>query len=402
MAAVIEFTRREGHVIGLVGTAHMLSHLYLLAWAPLLPLITRDLSISYTEFGIAISVFAITTGIFQTPMGLLVERIGGRLVLMSGLLVNSGCFVLIGLFVNDYWLLLVLMAVAGIGNAVFHPADYSLLSSSIGQGRMGRAFSIHTFTGHIGFIIGPIITAGLEPFIGWRGAVIAIGCAGLLTAIALIAFASLLTDGTNTNRKRSITESLRELITSPAVMLFFVFYFCTSFANVGVTQFSIVALQEMYAIDKVTAVIALTAYQIGGLLLVLPGGLLADKITRYDLMILNGFLITAVLIMLSGTGWFPFWLVATMLCIAGAIRGGVNTSRDVAVRRVADKIPVGTVFGFVSTGFLAGQAVGGPFYGWLFDNFPSSYIFYVSALVHIVAIATILVNPGTRSPAPAP
>ncbi|MFM1816391.1 MAG: hypothetical protein RLZ98_3086 [Pseudomonadota bacterium] len=394
--AVVGFTRREGQVLGLVCTAHMLSHLYLLAWAPLLPLITRDLNISYAEFGLALSVFAVVTGICQTPMGLLVERIGGRLVLMGGLCVNALCIVLIGLYADNFWTLALLMAVAGVGNAVFHPADYSLLSSSIGEGRMGKAFSIHTFVGNIGFIIGPIVTAALEPVMGWRGAVVAIGGAGLVTALALIAAASLLADGSQVKKSRPISDSLRELLSSPAVLLFFVFYLCTSFGNVGITQFSIVALQDMYGIDRALAVVALTAYQVGALALVLPGGVLADKVTRYDLIILVGFAITALAILLAGSALFPFFMVPVFLCLAGAIRGGVNTTRDVAVRRIADKIPVGTVFGFVSTGFLAGQALGGPFYGWLFDHYPPHYVFYVSALVHLLAIATVVLNPGSR------
>ena len=395
--AVMGFTRREGQVLGLVGTAHMLSHLYLLAWAPLLVQITRDLNISYAEFGIALSVFAIFTGVFQTPMGLLVERIGGRRVLMAGLFVNALCFVLIGLFATNFWVLVALMALAGIGNSVFHPADYSLLSSSIGDGRIGKAFSVHTFVGSLGFIVGPIITAGLEPFLGWRGAVISIGSAGLVTALALIAFASLMSDGHATKKKKPVSDSLRELLSSPAVLLFFVFYMCTSFGNAGITQFSIVALQDMYGMDKVAAVAALTAYQVGALMLVLPGGIIADKVTRYDLIILVGFAITSVMIFLAGSELLPFWMVVVVLCIAGAIRGGVNTSRDVAVRRVATTIPVGTVFGFVSTGFLVGQAIGGPFYGWLIDHYPPNYVFYVSALVHILAIATVLFNPGSRT-----
>lgn len=397
MADVIGFTRREGQVLGLVCTAHMLSHLYLLAWAPLIGSIAKDLGISFAEFGLAISVFAIFTGICQTPAGLLIERTGGRIVLMAGLLLNATCIILIGLFVRDFWSLVALMAIAGIGNSVFHPADYSLLSSSVGDGRIGRAFSIHTFTGHIGFIIGPIITAGFEPFIGWRGAVIVIGSFGLLSALALILFQSVISDGIVTGRKRSASDSLKELLSSPPVVLFFFFYFCTSLANAGINQFSIVALQEMYGINKVTAVAALTAYQLGALLLVLPGGLIADKTSRADLIILGGFLITAALLVLAGSGFFPFWLVIALLFLAGAIRSGVNTSRDVAVRRVADKIPVGTVFGFVSTGFVAGQAVGGPFYGWLADQGSPNAIFYVSALIHVIAIATVVVNPGTRA-----
>jgi predicted MFS family arabinose efflux permease len=59
-------------------------------------------------------------------------------------------------------------------------------------------------------------------------------------------------------------------------------------------------------------------------------------------------------------------------------------------------VPVGTVFGFVSTGFLVGQGVGGPLYGWLLDNYPPHIIFYTSAAFSVLALGTVLFNKGAR------
>jgi MFS transporter, FSR family, fosmidomycin resistance protein len=371
---------------------------------PLVPLvldITADLGIGLAEYGIAIAAYAIATGVFQTPMGLVVERIGGRRVLIAGLAVNAACYVLIGLFATDFWMFVALMALAGVGNSVFHPADYSLLSASVGDGRMGRAFSVHTFLGHVGAIAGPVITAGLEPFLEWRGAVIAIGALGLATAAVLMVCASVIVEGSKVKKGAPMGQSLRELVHSPSVMLFFLFYVCTAASNVGITQFSVAAFQGMYGLDRVAAVVALTAYQIGTLALVLPGGLLADRTTRYDLVLVAGFGATALLTFLAGTALLPFWMVVVVLCVAGALRGGINATRDVAVRNVAIHIPIGTVFAFISTGFLLGQAIAGPFYGWLFDNYSPQYIFYVSAGIYVVGIATVLINPGARHQAAA-
>ena len=240
------------------------------------------------------------------------------------------------------------------------------------------------------------MTAALEPSIGWRGAVIGIGVVGIVTTAALMLLGGAIEEGNKVKKGTPIMDSLRDLVRSPAVMLFFLFYVCSSASNVGITQYSVVAFQDMYSLERVVAVTALTAYQVGALLLVIPGGILADRISRYDLVIIFGFGLTAVLVFVSGTGSLPFWLVVGALCIAGATRGGVNASRDVAVRHVAAHIPIGTVFGFISTGFLLGQAVAGPFYGWLLDNYPPQYIFYVSAAVYVVGIMTVLINPGAR------
>jgi predicted MFS family arabinose efflux permease len=207
---------------------------------------------------------------------------------------------------------------------------------------------------------------------------------------------SVITEGTKVKKQGGVADSLRELVRSPPVMLFFAFYVCTSASNIGITQFSVAAFQNMYGLTEAAAVVALTAFQVGSLMLVLPGGFLADKTTRYDLILIVGFGGAAVLTFVAGTGLLPFWAVVTLLCIAGAMRGGVNASRDVAVRKVASHLPIGTVFAFISTGFLLGQAVGGPIYGWLFDRYSPQYIFYVSAAINVVGLATIMINPGTR------
>ena len=391
------FPRREAQAMGLIGFAHMLSHLYMLAFAPLAASIISDMQISAIEYGAALTAFAVVTGILQTPMGLLVERIGGRPILIFGLFVNSAAFCLIAWFSHDYLTFIAFMALAGVGNSVFHPADYSLISATVAEERMGSAFSVHTFVGHVGFIVGPILAAGLEPFIGWRGSIATIGIIGVSMSIVLILFGFVIADGNLIKRSFSVRDSLRELFSSRPVALFFLFYMLSSMANFGMVQFSVLAFQPLYGIEHVVAVAALTAYQVGTLALVIPGGILADRTSRYDFIMLLGFGISSVAILMAGSGWFPFFIVTILICIAGGMRGGVNASRDVAVRQIAGRIPVGTVFAFVSTGFLVGQALSGFIYGFLFEHYPPNFIFYASAAFSILGMVTVIFNQGTRN-----
>ena len=168
MVSVIGFPRHEAKAVGLIGFAHMLSHIYPMALPLLLLPITRSFQMSALEWGAVLAAFAITTGVLQTPMGFLVERVGGRRVLICGLLVFSGSFFCVGWLATNYWEMLILMSLAGVGNSVFHPADYSLISSSVDEERLGRAYSIHSFVGHFGFLAGPVLVALLEPAFGWR------------------------------------------------------------------------------------------------------------------------------------------------------------------------------------------------------------------------------------------
>lgn len=394
MASVLSFPRYEAKAVGLIGFAHMLSHLYPLALPPLLIPITRSLEMTTLEWGTVLGVFAIVTGVLQTPMGFLVERIGGRKVLIAGLLVFSSAFFLVGMIATTFWELLILMAFAGVGNSVFHPADYSLISSSVGEERLGRAYSIHNFVGHFGFLIGPILSATLEPAMGWRGAMMVIGGIGLAMTVVLIVFQGAINEGNEVKKKASIGDNLRGLLTSRPILLFFLFFMGSAIANFGVTQFSVAAFQGMYGFPPATAVVALTVYQIATFALVLPGGLLADRTDRYDSIIMIGFGIAGVAVFLAGTELLPYWLVVGCLAIGGAMRGAANASRDVAVRHIATDVPIGTVFGFVSTGFLVGQGLGGPIYGWLFENYPPQMVFYASAAFSVLALLTVLFNRG--------
>ena len=79
------------------------------------------------------------------------------------------------------------------------------------------------------------------------------------------------------------------------------------------------------------------------------------------------------------------------------MRGAVNATRNVAVRKISKEMEVGTVFGFVSTGALVGQACGGPLYGWLFDIYPPQVVFFASAAFSVLVLGTVLFNPSTNA-----
>ena len=116
--------RQDAQVIGLVSFAHLLSHLYMLALPPFFPQLRSDFNVGYVELGLTITAYAITTGLLQTPVGFLVNRLGGQRVLAAGLFLNALSIPLAGV-ATEYWQLVVLMLMAGAGSSVFHPAAVS-------------------------------------------------------------------------------------------------------------------------------------------------------------------------------------------------------------------------------------------------------------------------------------
>src|SRR5215471_7306792 len=136
-------------VVGAVCAAHFVSHFYIILLAPLLPFVRAEYGVSYTEIGLAFAAFNIVSAALQTPTGFLVDRFGARKMLVTGLLIGAAAFVTVGL-VDSFWVLVGMFALAGVGNTVYHPADYSLLSQHVPSDRIGQAFSVHTFAGMLG------------------------------------------------------------------------------------------------------------------------------------------------------------------------------------------------------------------------------------------------------------
>ena len=172
-------------MISLIGTAHFFSHFYILVLPPLFPLLRDEFGVGYTALGLALAVLNGVTGLTQAPVGFLVDRFGARTILIAGLALFSLAIGLIGLF-PSYPMLIALMVVAGLGNSVFHPADYAILSSAVEQRRMGRAFSIHTFGGHAGFALAPPVIVFLTALFDWRIALALAGAAGLVVSLLLL------------------------------------------------------------------------------------------------------------------------------------------------------------------------------------------------------------------------
>ena len=84
-------------IVGVVCAAHFVSHYYILLLAPLLPFVRAEYAVSYTEIGLALAAFNIVSAALQTPAGFLVDWLGARILLIVGLAVGAGAFVIAGL-----------------------------------------------------------------------------------------------------------------------------------------------------------------------------------------------------------------------------------------------------------------------------------------------------------------
>src|SRR5579862_7433018 len=229
--------RRDVKVIALVATAHGCSHFYQLVLPPLFPFITASLGIGFEEAGLLMACFYATSGLAQTPSGFLVDRFGARLVLLCGLGLAATSVTLMSL-TPSFWIAIPLVMMAGLGNSVFHPADYSILSHTVSKSRMARAYGVHTLSGNIGWAAAPVTVLSLASVLGWRGALAITGVAGLVIVLFLASQSGALVSGrvqrnTTSVPAKPLSASTLRLLASPPILLCFAYFILLSVSLTG-------------------------------------------------------------------------------------------------------------------------------------------------------------------------
>ena len=391
----VETARGDVKTIALVGVGHFFSHFYLLVLPPLFPLLKGELGVSYASLGLLVSVFSLSSGIFQIPAGYVVDRYGPVLLLAVGLALEASVVILIGL-TSSYEALLALVFIAGIGNSVFHPADYTILSAAVGRERLGRAFSIHTFSGHAGWAVAPLLMAFFAGSIGWRAGLVIVGLAGLAAAAMIVFSRGHLNRSIapNPEVRPTVPEEASlsglELLMSWPVLMCFGFFMLIAMGQGGLHSFLVSALVDDKGATLSAASFALTAMFIGSSMGVLTGGVIADRTSRHDLVAACGLGGAAGFILVVGEAALPMAVLTVVIAMAGFCSGLVAPSRDLIVRAATPEGSIGKVFGFVSTGLSVGGVVTPLVYGWVLDAGGSRWMYWMTAAIMALAIATVV------------
>jgi MFS family permease len=412
-AAAAQNPRQDAKVLGLICTGHFLSHFYFLTLPPLFVFIKVDLGLSFTQLGLMMTMLYGVAGLVQVPIGFLVDRIGARIVLTSGLIIMSLGFGLVGLapamgatlmqagltFDPTFGIILAVLSIAAMGHSVFHPADYAILSSSINPVRMGRAFSIHTFSGHFGSAVAPATILFLAGLTNWKIALVIAGALGIAAMVALTTQWNSLHDDVLPKKKKDDeaeataagTKDGIALLLSTPMLLFFLFFMSLTLMSSGLQAFLVAGLVDLKVATLDTAGLALSAYLFAAAGGVLVGGEIADRTKRHDMVAMVAFVITG-LIMLAVPIFAPgATVLVTIMVIAGLAQGIIRPARDMMVRAASPKGSFGKVFGFLSAGLAAGGAIAPIIYGLIMDANRPDWVFYLMAIFMGLAIFSVAV-----------
>ncbi len=385
-------TQRDVKVIALVAAAHGCSHFYQLVLPPLFPFITQSLGIGYEEAGLIVTFFYATSGLAQTPSGFLVDRLGARRVLLGGLALAAVSVTLMGL-IPSFWAAIPLVVLAGFGNSVFHPADYSILSHTVSKSRMARAYGVHTLSGNIGWALAPLVMPTLAVLLSWRGALAVTGIAGLGIVLALASQSGVLASGHVARSAPSaaapkLSASTLGLLGSTPILLCFAYFVLLSVSLTGNQTFMPAALNQLYGTPIPTANAALSAYLIAGSVGVLLGGIAADRTARHDGIVAAGLLAAAAIMLVVGFMALPNPAIVSAVALAGFASGITTPSRDMLVRGATPPGATGKVFGFVYSGLDLGAAVTPPVLGFFLDRGEPRMVFVLAAAALALTILT--------------
>ena len=389
---------RETKVVGIICTGHFFSHFFLLLLPPLFPVLREIYGVGFTELCFATACFSIASGFTQIPVGFMVDRYGAKKLLIWGLATESIAICLIGVF-PFYAALVTLMIAAGLSNSVFHPADYAILNANVDKSRIGRIFSFHTFTGYLGDAVAPATVLLLASLFDWRVAMFMCGMFGLITAAVMWANAEILDDATTTNAKDAAPGAKpalkgMALLFSLPILMGLLFFAVMSIANGGIRTFGVSALHELYQTSLGAAGLVISVYLFVSPIGVLAGGFVADRIKRHDIVAAVCILVIALCVFSIAIFDPPMVVIGILLAIAGFGNGFLAPPRDMIVRSLAPPGAIGSVFGFVSSGFAIAGIIAPVLYGWLLDHSDPRNVFWVSGFVALLTIVTVL---GTGS-----
>jgi FSR family fosmidomycin resistance protein-like MFS transporter len=380
--------RQDARVIGLVGLAHGVSHFYHLILAALFPWLKPAFGLSYAELALLMSAFFVVSGIGQALAGFVVDRVGARAVLFFGM----GMLALSALALStaaSYTLLLAGAVLAGVGNSIFHPADYTILNQRVSKARLAHGFSVHGISGNIGWAASPLFLTTVATLADWRTALLAAASLPVLVLLVLVWNRDALRPDPivrhDAGRQPGGSLSFLRL---PAVWLCFSFFFLTAVALGGIQSFAATGLTKMYGMSLALATSAFTAYMLasaGGMLL---GGFLGASNKQHDRTIAIAFAVAAALAFVLALGVVAAWMAVLLMALIGFFSGLAGPSRDLMIRAAAPANATGRVFGVVYSGLDSGLAVGPLLFGLQMDAGKPSWVFATIGLFLLLAIGT--------------
>lgn len=405
-AAASAVRRQDITTISIIGLAHGTSHFFHLLLPPLFPVFIREFGLNYSELGLLVSAFFVVSGIGQALAGFVVDRIGARPVLLAAMVCFASAALIASAAQGFGWLLAAAL-LAGLGNAPFHPADFTVLNQRVSLKRLGHAFSAHGISGNLGWAAAPVFLVGLSAWTGsWRTAYLGAAVLALVVLVVLVLGRHLLGEAGQGGRARAAGAGGAPdphplaFMRLPAVWLCFSFFFWSTAALSAVQSFAAPALAKIHGLPIELTTFVVTGYMLCGALGMLVGGFVVARVDHLERTIGWAMGLSALMLLVSASASVPASAAILVASLAGFGTGLANPSRDMLIKRAAPPGATGRVYGTVYSGLDLGFALAAPVFGWLLDHAVPGSVFVGAAVCLVVGIGSAsLVGQSRRTTA---
>jgi MFS family permease len=394
--------RHDASTIGLVSVGHGMSHFCQLVVPPLFPLIGAAFALSNTQLGLLMTVFFVVSCGGQALAGFVVDRYGAQRVLFGGL----ACLALATAGVAmapSYGAMLVFMALAGLGNCVFHPVDFSILNARVSTPRLGHAYAAHGISGSLGWALAPIFVVGIAHATdSWRTALGAVSVLVTVVLAVLLMNRATLTVGASggTKAARAVTEGSFDFLRLPAVWSCFAFFLTSAVVLGAIQSFAPAAAGALHEVPAALVAVCLSVYMVASVAGMVLGGHLVRDPQRSTRVVTAGIGVAAVAAVAIGFGHWPAIAIPVLFGVMGFGSGIAGPSRDLLVKQATPEGATGRVYGVVYSGLDVGQAFAPLVFGALMDGGHYRGIWIGVAITQALLIANAF-NVGSRRRKPA-
>jgi MFS family permease len=372
------------------------------------PWLKDAFSLSYAELGMLMSIFFVVSCIVQAASGFLVDRIGARPVLFAGLALLALAALTYSQS-TSYAMLILGAVIAGCGNGIFHPVDYTLINHKVSPPNLPYAYSMHGVTGYLGWAAAPTFMVGIAELSDWRIAFLSAALLEVCILVILWMNKSYLLDNVKERHENSYAsaqvarlgvapESTFAFLKLTGVWLCWIFFFFSMASTSSLQSFAPSALFKLYEIPLDVGSYFITLLALGSAGGVLFGGYLAAKLQAPERIVSSCLSITVAMCLLLATGLLSAQIIPYVFFALGFGYGVVAPSRDLMVKQATPKGVAGRVYGIVYSGIDLGAAVGPFIFGFFMDAGLPKALFIGIALFQLMIIPTVFkVSSSTQS-----
>ena len=383
----------------MITLGHALTHWYPSTFYLLLPIIGKELGLSYSQIGLIMTCQFIAGAIANVPGGIIVDTVGRKGVLMALSLFWVGFPYLLMGFAHGYLMLLACVALVGFGNSLWHPTAIPTLARRYPE-RKGLVLSLHGMGGNVGDALAPLAVGSLLAVLSWREVVILNVMPGLVMSLLILVFLGTLRVGSKAKpgaaegQVQSLGDYFRgvpALFRNRSLVLL-----TTSGAFRSMTQNTLLTFLPVYLayemhFSPLWVGAAMFALQAAGFAASPVAGHLSDRMGRRSIMMTSMIMTGVVLAFMTFAGNSQAFIV--LVAVLGFFLYAIRPVLQAWLLETTPKNMGGTSIGILFGAQSLGSSIAPLVAGMIADRYGLLSVFWFLAVTIIVANVFIIWMP---------